>query len=81
MAPVKTGRLLKFHRPGGEVQAYLYEEAGGYRASVYLMSAGSGRAPLHVLSASDPESLEASLREWVEARFPKDPSLPRRGEG
>ena len=40
---MKTGRLLKFHRPGGEVHAYLYREGAGFRAAVYLMSPDRGR--------------------------------------
>ena len=39
---VKTGRLLKFQRPGGDVQAYLYQEAGVFRASVFVLGP-SGR--------------------------------------
>ena len=32
---MKTGRLLKFPRPGGDVHAYLYQDGPLVRASLY----------------------------------------------
>ena len=45
IAAMKTGRLLKFHRPGGDVHAYLYQEAGAVYASVYLLAPGQEPPP------------------------------------
>lgn len=70
---MKTGRLLKFHRPGGEVHAYLYREGAGFRASVYLM-ASAGRPPdepLERLAADSEAELEARVRTFVDERFPR----------
>jgi hypothetical protein len=70
---VKTGRLLKFHRPGGEVHAYLYREGAGFRASVYLMAAEKGAPgePLQRLEAPSEAELESAVRAYVDGRFPK----------
>lgn len=68
---MKTGRLLKFHRPGGDVQAYLYQEAGLVRASVYVMSAGNDRKPAHTVSGPDSEAVETEVRAWIEAHYPR----------
>ena len=69
---MKTGRLLKFHRPGGEVHAYLYQERGACRASVYLMAPGRDHTPLRILSGGDEKEVEATLRQWMEQHFPRD---------
>jgi hypothetical protein len=70
---MKTGRLLKFHRPGGDVQAYLYQEGDLVRATVYLLAADT--APVHELSGPNTDEVEAAVRAWIDSRFPKD--LPR----
>jgi hypothetical protein len=68
---VKTGRLLKFQRPGGDVQAYLYQEAGLFRASVFVLGPSGGKdEPLHILTGSSESAVERELRAWVEAHFP-----------
>jgi hypothetical protein len=68
---VKTGRLLKFHRPGGDVQAYLYQEAGIFRASVFVIGpSGRKDAPLQILTGPSESAVERELRAWVEAHFP-----------
>jgi len=68
---VKTGRLLKFRRPGGEVHVYLYKEGSLYQAAVYLFSAaGADTAPLQILSGTQEPALEQDVRDWVDARFP-----------
>lgn len=70
---MKTGRLLKFHRPGGEVHAYLYRDGAAFRASVYLMAAeksGPGE-PLQRLEAATEAELEAAVRACVDERFPR----------
>jgi hypothetical protein len=69
---MKTGRLLKFRRPGGEVHAYLYKEEGQFRAAVYLLSGDEGEdgAPLQTLSGPVESGVERDVRAWVDAHFP-----------
>lgn len=68
---MKTGRLLKFHRPGGDVQAYLYREAGLFRASVFVLGpTGRGDVPLETLTGATEAGVERDLRAWVETHFP-----------
>jgi hypothetical protein len=68
---VKTGRLLKFQRPGGDVQAYLYQEAGVFRASVFVLGpSGRKDEPLQILTGPSESAVEHELRAWVEAHFP-----------
>ena len=68
---MKTGRLLKFHRPGGDVQAYLYQEAGVFRATVYVIGPRArGGAPVETLSGPSESAVERELRAWVDAHFP-----------
>jgi hypothetical protein len=68
---VKTGRLLKFHRPGGDVQAYLYQEAGVFRASVFVLGpSGRKDEPLQILTGPSESAVESELRAWVESHFP-----------
>ncbi len=68
---MKTGRLLKFHRPGGDVHAYLYQEANGVRASVYRLAPGQERSPVHEIRGATTEEVESAVRAWIEARFPR----------
>ncbi len=70
---MKTGRLLKFHRPGADVQAYLYQEGDVVRAAVYLFA--HDETPVHELSGANGDEVEAAVRAWIDSRFPKD--LPR----
>jgi hypothetical protein len=68
---VKTGRLLKFHRPGGDVQAYLYQEGGVFRASVFVLGpSGRKDEPLQILTGPSESAVESELRAWVESHFP-----------
>ena len=68
---MKTGRLLKFHRPGGDVQAYLYQEAGLFRASVFVLGpSGRKDEPLQVLTGDSESAVERELRAWVDVHFP-----------
>ncbi len=67
---MKTGRLLKFHRPGGDVQAYLYQEGDVVRAAIYLLAHDA--APVHELSGPCADEVEAGVRAWIDSRFPKD---------
>jgi hypothetical protein len=71
---VKTGRLLKFHRPGGDVQAYLYQEGGLFRASVFVLGPSGRRdAPVETLTGESEAAVERELRAWVDARYPVRP--------
>ena len=68
---MKTGRLLKFQRPGGDVQAYLYQEAGVFRASVFVLGpSGRKDEPVQILTGPSESVVERELRAWVEAHFP-----------
>jgi len=71
---VKTGRLLKFQRPGGDVQAYLYQEGGLFRASVFVLGNPSrGGEPIETLSGDTEAGVERALRAWVATHFPERP--------
>jgi hypothetical protein len=70
---MKTGRLLKFHRPGADVHAYLYLEAGGVRAVLYQFTPGRDdeRGPAHEISGGTTEEVEAEVRAWIDAHHPR----------
>ncbi len=69
---MKTGRLLKFHRPGGDVHVYLYLEAGAARAALYRFAGGDAdREPVHEIRGRSAEEVEAEVRAWVDAHFPR----------
>jgi hypothetical protein len=70
---MKTGRLLKFPRPGGDVHAYLYQDGPLVRASLYRLAHGPERAPVHEIAGQSDEEVEAVVRAWVERHFPKPP--------
>jgi len=72
---MKTGRLLKFQRPGGQIQAYFYRDASRYRAAVYSMGPGGKAAddPVHSVSGASEAEVERLVRTWVDERFPRDP--------
>jgi hypothetical protein len=68
---VKTGRLLKFHRPGGDVQAYLYQEGGVFRASVFVLGPGGGGGDAQAtLTGATEAGVERELRAWIEKNYP-----------
>jgi hypothetical protein len=67
---VKTGRLLKFKRPGGEIHAYLYHDGEVVRASLYLLAPGYERSPVHEVTGADSDEVEAEVRDWVDCYFP-----------
>lgn len=69
---MKTGRMLKFRRAGGDVHAYLYREGGCYQAALYLVSAGQREpAPAATLSGAEEADVESAVRAWVDERFPR----------
>ena len=71
-ARMKTGKLMKFPRPDGDIQAYLYKDAGTFKASLYLLSGGArSNEPLHTLADSDEDVLLAEVRAWVQANYPR----------
>jgi hypothetical protein len=67
---MKTGRLLKFKRPGGEVQAYLFHDGDVVRASLYLMAPGYEESPVHEVTGASSEGVEAEVRDWIDCYFP-----------
>ncbi len=72
---MKTGRLLKFHRPGGDVHAYLYLDGGEAVAAIYVMADGHdpGAEPRHRLRGASEAEVERDLRAWVDTHFPRHP--------
>src|SRR6266571_2436231 len=70
---MKTGRLLKFHRPGGDIHAYFYQEGDEVRAAIYLMSAGVDRGTVHRIAGPSDDQVEAEVRAWVESHYPRPP--------
>lgn len=70
---MKTGRLLKFQRPGGEVQAYLYREAGQYHAAMFLYSPerNPDGVPLPSITGPTEAKVEEAVRAWVEKNYPR----------
>jgi hypothetical protein len=69
---MKTGKLMKFTRPAGDVQAYLYRDADLFRASLYVMAGDArSREPVHPLADPSEETLLTEIRAWVEAHYPR----------
>jgi len=68
---MKTGRLLKFHRPGGDVHVYLYLEGEAARAVLYLLAPGHEHAPVHEVRAGSAEQVEQEARAWIDAHYPR----------
>ena len=68
---MKTGRLLKFQRAGGDVQAYLYQEDGLFRASIFVLtrSAQGGDAKA-TLTGKTEAAVESALRAWLDEHYP-----------
>ena len=78
---MKTGRLLKLPRPGVEVHVYLYQDGPEMKAAVYALGPGAKSLdPIHVVRAASEAEVEAAVRSWVDARFPKT-TLPRNAPG
>lgn len=68
---MKTGRLLKFHRPGGDVHAYLYLEGQAARAVLYRLAPGSERGPVHEIRGASAEAVEDAVRAWIDDHYPR----------
>jgi hypothetical protein len=75
---VRTGRLLKFIRGAAEVHVYLFREGTQCRAAVYIASSQDRPGPEQTLVGRNESELEASVRQWVDERFPK---TRREGDG
>jgi hypothetical protein len=70
---MKTGRLLKFHRAGTDVHAYLYREGGRFQAALYLLAPGrQERGAAATLSGAEEAELESAVRAWIDERFPPE---------
>jgi hypothetical protein len=72
---MKTGKLFKFPRPGGDVHAYVYREGGVVKAALYVLSperSGSSE-PTQVFTGPNEADVERDLRAFVDARFPRQP--------
>jgi hypothetical protein len=53
------------------VQAYLYQEGGVFRASVFVVGpSGRKDEPLQILTGPSESAVEGELRAWVESHFP-----------
>jgi hypothetical protein len=70
---MKTGRLLKFQRPGGDVHVYIYRDGDVVRAAVYVMSSErvGNSEPAETLDGVSEAAVETAVRALVEARFPR----------
>ena len=69
---MKTGKLMKFPREGGDIQAYLYRDKGLVRASLYVTTRGTRtQEPVHTIADPDEEQVVAEVRSWVLAHFPR----------
>jgi len=70
---MKTGRLLKFQRPGGELHAYLFRDDTAHSGVVYLFSntRESDARPLQSFSAASETEVEAAVRNWLDEHYPR----------
>jgi hypothetical protein len=71
---VKTGRLIKFPRPGGDIQAYIYRDGATFHGRLYVLrpggSAEEGPA-VHSVSGATETAVERAVRDWVDAHYPR----------
>jgi hypothetical protein len=67
---MKTGRLIKFQRPEGDIQAYLFQEDGRFHGVVYRLS-DPAAAPIHREHGTSEQTVEQSVRAWVEQHYPR----------
>jgi hypothetical protein len=68
---MKTGRLVKLQRPGGEVHAYFYREDGLYLAAMYLYRPDRSGELLPTITGPTEANVEAAVRDWVEKNYPR----------
>lgn len=67
---MKTGRLIKFQRPDGDIQAYLFHEDGRFHGVVYRLSDPAAQ-PIHQADGASEHTVEESVRSWVERHYPR----------
>src|SRR3989442_16017700 len=68
---MKTGRLLKFHRAGTDVHAYLYREGGRFQAALYLIPADRReQGPAATLSGAEEAGVGSPVRGGIQERDP-----------
>jgi hypothetical protein len=76
---MKTGRLLKFPRPGVELHVYLYQDGREVRAAVYALGPGvHGPDPIHTWGGASEAMVEEEVRAWIDAHYPKAKLAPDR---
>ena len=69
---MKTGKLLKFQRPGVDIQAYVYRDDEEVRACLYVLTGGNpDQAPTHVILGASEDCVEAEVRAWIESNYPR----------
>jgi hypothetical protein len=69
---MKTGKLLKFERPGVAIQAYFYREHEQVRACLYVLSGSKAdQEPAHVIAGANEDRVEAEVRAWIESHYPR----------
>lgn len=69
---MKTGRLLKFDRPGATLHAYFFREGGRCRAAVYVSGGGvPDTAAAHEFDGRDEGELEERVRSWIDEHYPR----------
>ncbi len=69
---MKTGRLLKFVRPGGEIQAYIYREGAAVHGTLYVVAPGTTELRAKEdLRGAEENAVERAVREWVDRHYPK----------
>jgi hypothetical protein len=69
---MKTGKLLKFQRPGVDIQAYVYRDDEEVRACLYVVTGGNpDQSPAHVIAGPNEDRVEAEVRAWIESHYPR----------
>lgn len=71
---MRTGRLLKFQRPGSEVHAYLFrEDSGGFSGILYVLTGPptAEQESAHTILGQTEAEVEAGVRAWVDQHFPR----------
>lgn len=69
---MKTGRLLKFVRPGAEIQAYIYRDGAVVHGTVYVVSRGTAELQAKEnLRGSNEDGVEREIRAWIDKHYPK----------
>lgn len=53
------------------MHAYLYAEGEVARAVLYLLAPGRERDPVHEIRGGPTDDLEAEVRAWVDAHYPR----------